>query len=93
MEHQVKINEAESQYELNLPEGKALITYEIDGNTMSILHTEVPEAVEGQGIASELAKFALNDARKKQLKVKVYCRFVKIFLRRHPEYQDLIVDN
>lgn len=91
MEQKISVNEADSEFELQLPEGLALIAYEMDGNTMSILHTEVPEEVEGQGVASQLAKFALDYARKEQLKVKVYCSFVKVFLRRHPEYQDLIV--
>ena len=91
MEQKISVNEADSEFELRLPEGLALIAYEMDGNTMSILHTEVPEEVEGHGVASQLAKFALDYARKEQLKVKVYCSFVKVFLRRHPEYQDLIV--
>jgi predicted GNAT family acetyltransferase len=91
MEHQIKVNEAQNQFELNLEEGLALISYELDSNVLSILHTEVPEEVEGQGIASELAKFALDYARENQLKVKNYCRFVQIYLRRHPEFEDLII--
>jgi predicted GNAT family acetyltransferase len=91
MENKITVNEANHQFETETPEGLALIAYELDVNTMSILHTEVPEGMEGQGIASDLAKFALNYARENDLKVKNYCRFVQIFLHRHPEYQDLIV--
>ena len=91
MENKITVNEENHQFETQTPEGTALIEYELDVNTMSILHTEVPEAMEGQGIASDLAKFALDYARKNDLKVKNYCRFVQVFLHRHPEYQDLIV--
>jgi len=91
MEQNIIVNEANSQFEMNLDEGLALISYELDSNVLSILHTEVPEAVEGQGIASDLAKFALDYARQNQLKVKNYCRFVQVYLRRHPEYEDLII--
>lgn len=91
MDQEIIINEENNQFEMQLPEGLALIAYEMDGNTMSILHTEVPEEVEGQGVGSRLAKFALEYARKEQLKVKNYCRFVRVFLRRHREYQDLII--
>lgn len=91
MEHQISVNEEAGQFELKLEEGVALIAYEMDSNTMSIMHTEVPEAAEGRGIASELAKFALDYARKNQLKVKNYCRFVQMFLQRHTEYEDLIL--
>jgi len=92
MTENIKVNEVANQFEQDTPEGLALIAYEMDGNTMSILHTEVPEALEGQGIASDLAKFALDYAREKQLKVKVYCQFVQVYLKRHPQNQDLIVD-
>ncbi len=91
MNEKVKVNEAQNQFEQYTQEGLALIAYEMDGSTMSIMHTEVPEAMEGQGIASDLAKFALDYAREKQLKVKVYCQFVQVYLKRHPEYQDLIL--
>jgi len=91
MGQNIIVNEASSQFELNLDEGLALISYELDSNVLSILHTEVPEEVEGQGIASDLAKFALDYARQNQLKVKNYCRFVQVYLRRHPEYEDLII--
>jgi predicted GNAT family acetyltransferase len=90
MDQKIVVNEADNQFELETPEGLALIAYELDGNVMSILHTEVPEALEGQGVGSDLAKFALEYVRKENLKVKVYCRFVQVFLRRHPEYQDLV---
>ncbi|MVN20331.1 GNAT family N-acetyltransferase [Mucilaginibacter arboris] len=91
MDQEIIVNEEENQFELELPQGLALIAYEMDGKTMSILHTEVPEGVEGQGIGSQLAKYALEYARKNHLKVKNYCRFVQVFLRRHPEYKDIIV--
>lgn len=91
MNEKISVNEATNQFELSTPYGLALIAYETEGDTMSILHTEVPEEMEGQGVASDLAKFALDYAREKKLKVKVYCQFVQVYLKRHPQYQDLIV--
>lgn len=91
MEHQISVNEEAGQFELTLEEGVALLAFEMDSNTMSIMHTEVPEEAEGQGIASELAKYALDYARGNQLRVKNYCRFVSMFLQRNPEYEDLIL--
>ena len=90
MNEKIKVNEATNQFELETPEGLALIAYEIQGSTISIMHTEVPEAAEGQGIGSELAGFALDYARQKQLKVQVYCKFMQAYLQKHPQYQDLI---
>ncbi|RYE16328.1 MAG: N-acetyltransferase [Sphingobacteriaceae bacterium] len=91
MNEKIKVNEAQNQFEIKTPEGLALIAYEMEGNTMSIMHTEVPEASEGQGVGSAMAEFALNYAQEKQLKVKVYCRFVQVYLKKHPQYQNLII--
>lgn len=91
MENKITVNEAASQFQMQTPDGVALIAYELDANTLVILHTEVPEAEEGKGIASDLAKFALDYARKNDLKVRNYCEFVQTYLQRHPEYQDLVI--
>lgn len=91
MAHNIVVNEEKGQFEISLPEGIALIGYELDSNVISIMHTEVPQEDEGQGIGTELAKFAFDYARQNDMKVKVYCRFVKAFLRHHPEYQEIVI--
>ena len=65
--------------EYTLPEGKILFT-----------HTEVPPAHEGKGIASRLIRFALDDARRRGLKVIPLCPFVAAYMQRHAEVQDLL---
>jgi uncharacterized protein len=37
-----------------------------------------------------LARFALDDARARGLRVRPDCPFVARFIRAHPEYQDLV---
>ncbi len=91
MAQNIVVNEEANQFELHLDEGLAFIVYELDSNVISLTHTEVPVAAEGQGIATEMAQFALNYARENGMKVKPYCRFVQIFLQHHPEYQDLVI--
>jgi predicted GNAT family acetyltransferase len=53
-------------------------------------HTEVEPAFEGRGIASRLARRALDDARQRGLQVVPACSFFRVYLRRHPEDADLI---
>jgi predicted GNAT family acetyltransferase len=50
----------------------------------------VPPAYEGRGVASELAKAALADARRRGLRVVPRCAFFASYFRRHPEQQDLL---
>jgi predicted GNAT family acetyltransferase len=54
------------------------------------LHTEVDPAVEGTGVGSELVAAALHDIRERGLSAVVICPFVRAYMRRHPEYADLV---
>ena len=69
----------------------SFLAYELDGEGwISLLHTQVPPAVRGQGIANELAKMALEYAKEHQLKVDVVCPVVFHFTTKHPEYKSLL---
>lgn len=52
-----------------------------------LVHTDIPPALEGQGLGSRLVAGALDDARAKGLRVVPVCPFVRSYLRRHPEQQ------
>jgi uncharacterized protein len=53
-------------------------------------HTEVDEAHQGQGLAGRLVRAALDRARRADLEVTPLCPYVASFIRRHPEYLDLV---
>ena len=50
----------------------------------------MPEKVRRRGLASELARMALEYARDHQLKVDVVCPIVFHFVNKHPEYKPLL---
>jgi predicted GNAT family acetyltransferase len=58
-----------------------------------LLHTEVPDALEGQGYGAALAKAALSYAKDEGMKVIPSCPFVSTYVRRHPEYGPLIAND
>jgi predicted GNAT family acetyltransferase len=60
------------------------------GDRIVFIHTVVPEALEGHGIAGKMAHFALEDARARHLAVILLCPFVAGYIRRHLEYADLV---
>jgi uncharacterized protein len=78
------------RFAVHLGEAIALLAYKEEGNTIYLVHTEVPAEMEGKGIGGQLAKAALNYARENNLKVVARCPFVASYLERHPEYQDLV---
>jgi uncharacterized protein len=64
--------------------------YELTDGRIMILHTEVDDAFEGQGVGSSMARQVLDLIRADgELQVTVLCPFVNAWLRRHPDYQDL----
>ena len=92
MDEQVVNNEAESRYELRKGDDVAVADYVRRGNEIVFTHTFVPKHLEGRGIASEVAKFALDDVRKKGLQVEPRCPFIADYIRKNPAYQDLLVN-
>lgn len=87
---EVRNNEAEQQYEVRIGNQLAVLEYERQGNQIIYLHTGVPPAMEGHGIANKLAHVALEDARTLNLTVIPICPFVAAYIRHNPEYQSLL---
>jgi predicted GNAT family acetyltransferase len=83
-------NAAAQRYEAHVGGQLAVITYQRQGDRIVFMHTEVPEALEGHGIAGTMAHFALDDARARGLAVIPRCPFVAAYIHRHPEYADLV---
>ncbi len=83
-------NEAQQRYEVQIDGSLAVIQYKRGGNEIFLLHTEVPEALEGRGVGSALARSALEDARTRALTVVPVCPFVSAYIRKHPEYLALV---
>jgi uncharacterized protein len=67
------------------------LVYEVirDGR-LRLDHTEVDDALEGQGVGSQLVKFALDELRANDHKIVPDCPFVAGYLDRHPDYRDLV---
>lgn len=68
----------------------AVTVYARDGALIALQHTEVPPALEGQGIARRLVQAVLDDVRARGLTVIPNCPYVRSFLRKHPAYRDLV---
>lgn len=87
--HKISHNIASNRFEVDLGKDKAILIYNIKAGLFILLHTEVPEAFEGRGIAAGMAKAALDYARENGFKVRSYCSYTTRYMERHPEYQDL----
>ena len=87
---QVTNNVAASRWEAAVGGHTAFAEYFVRGNVVTFPHTVVPNELEGRGIASALAKTALDDARTRRLTVIPRCPFFHRYIERHTEYEDLV---
>jgi predicted GNAT family acetyltransferase len=81
----VRDNPDASRFELEVDGQVAFLQYERRPGAIVLAHTEVPPPFRGRGLASELAKAAIEAARTQGLRVIAQCPFVKAYLRKHPE--------
>jgi len=89
----VTINPETHRFEAHLGGETAFTEYVLGDGAMVLPHTVVPQAFEGRGVGSALAKAALGYARGEGLKVKPVCPFIAGYIERHPEWQDLVADD
>ena len=63
---------------------RAVLDYTLAADVMTITHTEVPDAIEGRGIAAQLTRKALDAARERGWRVVPACSYAASYLARHP---------
>ena len=89
-DHPISRNEAAHRFEAAFGKKIAKIDYAQSNGRLNLLHTEVPNEYQGQGIGSDLARAALEYARGEKLEVIPTCPFVATYIRRHPEYLGMV---
>jgi len=91
MEYELINNENDHRYEYHIEDFIAKIEYIRSGERIYLTHTEVPTELEGKGIASSLVKKVLADIQEKGLKLVPLCPFVNAYIRRHPEWDSIVL--
>jgi uncharacterized protein len=83
-------NTEKHRFELAVDGYMAASYYQISDGIITFIHTDVPAELGGKGIGSKLIRGALDQVRADGLKVIPQCPFVKAFIEKHPDYQDLL---
>jgi hypothetical protein len=85
-------NPGKLRYELLLDDDiVGEILYRLTPDAVVLVHTEVSPALEHKGLGARLVAGALDDIRARRLNVVPMCPFVRSYIRRHPDYGDLVV--
>ncbi|HEX3733318.1 MAG TPA: GNAT family N-acetyltransferase [Mycobacteriales bacterium] len=87
-------NSEAGQYELRVNDELAgIASYSRRGNIIELPHTKVEPRFEGRGFGSALIADVLERARAAGDQVVPQCPFVAAYIRRHPEYADLVSED
>lgn len=85
-------NKEKSRFEANVDGHQAIIEYSVLPGILSLNHTEVPEALGGRGVASEMTESVLLAIELRGLKVKPVCPFIKKYIDKHPEWKSILAN-
>ncbi len=88
----VQDNPAKHRFEYVSQGQRAVAIYSLEGDVITFVHTLVPEALQGKGIARQLVLAGLASARERGLHVIPQCPVFAAYMREHPETHDLLAD-
>ena len=83
-------NTKKHQFENHFGGKMSILAYDIEGDTITFTHTEVPKEVAGTGIGGTLAEAGLRFAESSGMKVVAQCPFVSSYIKKHPEFEKLL---
>ena len=85
-------NPDQTRYEIHVDGELAGFTrYRRTPDAVVFEHTEIDDAHEGKGLGGQLARGALDDVRANGHKVIAECPFIKAWIAKHEDYQDLLL--
>jgi len=83
-------NEAIHNFELFVDGHRAFIDYKQKGDNYYLIHTEVPVELEGKGVAPALVTKVFDYLEANNFKIVPYCAYIKVYLKRHPEWERIV---
>ncbi|MGP4027863.1 GNAT family N-acetyltransferase [Actinomadura sp. 3N407] len=91
MSTEITDNAEQGRYEIRLDGDLAgFVEYEPGEGTVALVHTEVDPAFGGKGVGGSLARGVLDDLRARNLSAVPVCPFIKSWIEKHPDYQDVV---
>ena len=89
----VKHDETGHEFYIETPEGKALLHYERENDTLNFHHTFVPPELRGKGMAEKIVAQGFEYAKTNRLKVIPSCPYVARLVMKNPDWKKLTVSS
>jgi predicted GNAT family acetyltransferase len=87
---ELRDNQAAGRYELDIDGETVFANYRLQDGVLTILWVESPLPLRGTGAAGRLMKLLGKEARDRNWRVVPVCGYAAAWLRRSPEYRDLV---
>ncbi len=81
---------SKQSFGINIDDQLSILEYAFKNHRLFLTHTEVPPALESQGLGTELAPAALEYGRQNDSTAIAICPFVHDYVAGHPEYQSFV---
>lgn len=88
MKKEIVHNGGKHQFEITEGEETAYVAYEEIPDGMDFIATFVPNKMQGKGIGSALAEYALTYAKNRHEKIEATCPFIREYIKKHPEFAE-----
>ena len=85
-----ELRDTGSRYEMDEQGMTSRADYRVEGGRMFVLYVESPPALRGSGAAGRLMTALSADARSRGLRITPICGYAAAWLRRSPEFRDLL---
>jgi predicted GNAT family acetyltransferase len=86
----LQVDEAAKRFELIVDGATAFIEYKLSNHTLFLIHTEVPEALEGKGVGGAIVLKTLQYAKDNSYEIVPPCPFIQTWLERHKEWKVIV---
>jgi hypothetical protein len=83
-------NTSQNQFEINVNGATAFVEYVIRDNKIYLTHTEVPVALQGEGVGKTLVKKTLQQIKDNNQVLVPSCSFVAAYINDNPEWHSLL---
>ena len=83
-------NSGKNRFETLIDDYPSKLDYIRDGKNFVITHVGVHPELRGQGVAGRLVEVSLEYAKEESLRVIPMCSYAAAYIRRHPEYAELM---
>lgn len=83
-------NDTAKRFEMEVEGHTAFINFGEYSNHLALVHTESPVALAGRGAGSAIVEKALHWSKDNGYTILPYCPFIFTFIKRHPEWKEIV---